>query len=167
MADTILNPDNTGIARLFDEFLEKLGYKLEAQFTAKHEVNPIHKPVGNTLTVPAVAPASIVVEINTVPAAGRTWYISRLAILGTDGHTAVAGAVADVYAGPGQEVDPQSQIYSGLTIPTIIEEGRFHNPMHQNDHIYAIVYGAPANQVLTLVALVNDYPTEAVEAMGV
>lgn len=166
MSDTVLlNPDNTGIAHLLDSFLEKLGYQLEEYY--RPDDKPIHKPVGKSVNTGAAAPASLVIEIDTVPAAGRTWYISRFAILGTDGHTSVAGAVADVYAGPGQEVDPQSQIYSGLTIPTIIEEGRFHNPMHQNDHIYAIVYGAPNNQQITIAALVNDYPTDAVEAMGV
>jgi len=101
------------------------------------------------------------------PAAGRVWYVHRVAILGADGHTAVAGMIVDVYGGPGEVADAPAQMYAGLAVPTIIVEGRFHNPLQYGDRLYAIGYNVPSNQTWSFSAGVEDYPAPSVMAMKI
>ena len=126
--------------------------------------NPVHKQIGASGT--STGPGNVMTLIaNDNPSAGKAWFVARFFIRGTDGHTAVGGAIADVYAGPGEEDNALAQIYSGISIPFLAEEGRFHNPMHQNDQLYALIYNVPAAQNITMAATVWEYPVEAVESL--
>lgn len=129
-------------------------------------VRPIRKNVG-VANAPSTAATQTLV-IPQAPASGRMWFIHRVVLLGTDGHTAVAGAVGDIYAGPAGNIvaDPTSQLYSGLTLPTIIVEGRHHNPVLHGEQVYALLYSLPANQVVQFAVGIDEYPVEAMIAMG-
>jgi hypothetical protein len=123
-----------------------------------HRHDPLWRNLGTGNTPSALATQTIIVPYR--PAAGRMWFVHRAGILGADGHTAAAG-IADIYCGPGQEADASAQIYSGLTIPSIIVEGRFHNPVLPNEQVYCICYNLAANQQLQFVIGVEEYPLEA------
>jgi hypothetical protein len=102
------------------------------------------------------------------PAAGRMWYISRTVLVGSDGHSPVTNAVADVYAGPSPGLlDAPSQMYAGLTIPTIVEEGRFHNPVMHGEVVYVILTNLPVQQQVQFAIGYYEYPAEAVISMGI
>lgn len=118
---------------------------------------PLRKNLG-VANVPSAATTQTLVLGG--PSSGRMWFVHRVGILGTDGHTGVGGAVVDVYTGPGQDADASAQIYSGLLIPTIIVEGRHHNPVLYGERLYMIAYSLPANQQLQFVAGIEDYPAE-------
>lgn len=129
-------------------------------------VQPIRKNIGVANQPSAAATQTLVIPAR--PAAGRMWFVHRVVVLGTDGHTSVAGAVADIYTGPAGNItaDPTSQIYSGLTLPTIIVEGRHHNPVMYGEQVYALLYGLPAQQVVQFAVGIDEYPAEAMLAMG-
>jgi hypothetical protein len=134
----------------------------------KGEPKPLVKRWGVANTPSALTAQTLIIPSS--PAAGRMWFISRTAILGSDGHTSVAAAVADIYAGPGgvqNTADPTAQIYSGLTLPTIIEEGRFHNPVLHGELVYALLYALPAQQIVQFAVTVYDYAVADILAMAV
>jgi len=142
--------------------------KTSKSLMAELHRQPLHLPFGTSYPGAASPPSPLSLIIPHFPATGRMWYVTRFAITGSDGHTAVSGAVADIYMGPGQgNVDPLSQVYSGLVIPTIIEEGRYHNPMHSNGRVYAVIYNLPANQPITISVLAAEYPVAASESMSI
>jgi len=135
------------------------------QSILKASVKPIRTVWGVSNTPSALTTQTL---IGPGPAAGRMWFVHRVVVLGADGHTAVSSALADVYAGPGDGgVDATSQIYSGLTIPSIIEEGRYHNPVIYGERVYAIFYNLPANQLLQFAFGVYDFPAPAEMTMSV
>lgn len=127
---------------------------------------PLIKKAG-TANSPSAATSQTLI-IPQYPAAGRLWYVSRVVLIGADGHSAVPGAVADVYAGPSPgNTDAPSQMYSGLFIPTIIEEGRFHNPVMHGEIVYVILTGLPAQQQVQFAIGYYEFPVQAVVAMGI
>jgi hypothetical protein len=128
------------------------------------QATPIRSAAGVANVPSALAAQTLVIPIR--PAAGRMWYVHRVAILGADGHTSVASAVADIYAGPAGSLTPDatSQLYSGLTLPTIVEEGRYHNPVVFGECVYALLYNLPANQVVQFAIGWYDYPFKSVLA---
>lgn len=126
---------------------------------------PLRKSFGTANNPSAAATQTLIIPQS--PAAGRMWFVHRIVVLGADGHTAVANAVADVYAGPGQEVDATAQIYSGLTLPSIVNEGRHHNPIMHGSQVYVICYNLPANQQVQFAIGIEDYPDYAQLAMEI
>jgi hypothetical protein len=133
---------------------------------ALREDEAIHKSLGVSNTPSALTTQTLVIPQR--PAAGKMWFVRRVVILGADGHTSVANAVADIYGGPAgnQTADPTSQIYAGLTLPTIIVEGRFHNPVVFGETVYALLYNLPAQQVVQFAIAVDEYQVKSVMAMG-
>lgn len=126
---------------------------------------PIRSAAGVANNPSALATQTLVIPVR--PAAGRMWYVHRVVVLGADGHSSVAGAVADIYAGPAgnQTADPTSQLYSALTLPSIIEEGRFHNPVVFGESVYALLYNLPAQQQVQFAIGYYDYPAPSQLAM--
>lgn len=138
----------------------------------KPPVNPIYKPVGNSIV--ATGAAVQVIEIVQTPSEGRMWYVRQLGLFGSDGHTVVASALADVYLGPEQEYIPGSpvtdysaQLLSGVAIPSITHFGHFDKPLHQGEHIYALLYAMSNGQQVSLVAQVSEFPVSSREAMNI
>jgi hypothetical protein len=129
---------------------------------SKREAKPLRKNVGVGNTPSALTTQTLVIP--TFPASGRMWFVHRVVVLGADGHTSVPNAVADIYTGPSIAADATSQIYSGLTLPTIIIEGRHHNPVLHGEQVYAIVYGLPSLQVVQFAIGYDDYPADAMIA---
>jgi hypothetical protein len=137
---------------------------LEKGIKALSPPRPIRKNVGVANTPSALTTQTLIIPQS--PASGRMWFIHRVAILGADGHTSVAGAVADIYTGPNEALaDATSEIYAGLTLPTIIVEGRHHNPVLHGELVYAIVYGLPAQQQVQFAVGIDEYPVDAMIAM--
>ena len=139
---------------LWAESSERVSKAVNGMVTA----NPIWKPLGVANTPSAATTQTLIIPQS--PAAGRMWFIHRVNVLGADGHTAVAG-VADVYAGPGQEADATAQLYSGLTIPSIVVEGMDTHPVMPNERVYAIFYNLAAQQQLQFAVAVEEYPYDA------
>jgi hypothetical protein len=133
---------------------------------ASPEVQPVRKPVGGS----AVAAAGVPTLIDTFasPSRGNVWQVIRVALFGSDGHTVLAAVVADVYGGYGPDAsapDMSSQFLSGVPVAGITLIGPDRVWMHHQETLYAIVYGAAAGQSLELVAMVDEYPIPAKEAM--
>lgn len=146
-------------AKLFIEGGERMD-KAATVLSRALPSQPIHKPVittgiGNGGVITLIIPDN--------PAPGKMWFVSKVGVFGTDGHTTVAG-IADIYGGPGEEATFPNQMYSGLSIPTIINEGRFHNPMQQNEQLYAMIYNSVNGQPYTFAAVVYEYNSPAVQA---
>jgi hypothetical protein len=134
--------------------------------TGLHEPKPLIKKAGTANNPSALTTQTLIIP--QYPAAGRMWYVSRVVLLGADGHTPVATATGDVYAGPSPGlVDAPSQMYSGLTIPTIIEEGRYHNPVLHGEVVYVILTNLPAQQQVQFAIGYYEYPVASVVAMGI
>jgi hypothetical protein len=141
------------------EHMEKTADKMLGQ-----HVEPLRKNLG-VANVPSAATAQV---LNLGgPAAGRMWFVHRVAILGADGHTAVSGAIADIYTGTSLLADASSEIYAGLPIPSIIIEGRHHNPVLFGEKLYVMLYTLPAQQIVQFSAGIEDYPAPDQLAMRV
>lgn len=139
---------------LWAEHTDKVTSKLDKLSSVK----PLWKPLGVANTPSALTTQTLVLPQS--PAAGRMWFVHRVGVFGADGHTTITG-VADIYAGPGQEVDPAAQLYSGLTIPTIIVEGMQTNPVLPNERLYAIFYNLAAQAQVQFTVLAEEYPMDA------
>ncbi len=126
---------------------------------------PIHKPQFN-IGISTGAPSMLIVCTDN-PSPGRVWTILRASLFGSDGHTALAGVVADVYAGPGQEADPTAQFLTGVAVPSINIIGHRNVWVHQNENIYALVYGVAALQAVTFVCHIEDWPVDSVESLRI
>jgi hypothetical protein len=133
----------------------------------------IHRQIGNSFVSNAAATSPQILEINQRPAPGYMWYVLKVGIFGTDGHTVVSTALADIYAGPLLDLlsgvpftDFSSQILSGVAIPSITTWGHKSVPMHQNESIYALLYSLPASQPVELVATIAEWPVAAEEALS-
>jgi len=116
------------------------------------------RPIATPWGVAGTGTGTLTLVVPGRPQAGRMWYVHRVVVLGADGHTGVGGALCDVYAGPSISADATSQMYSGLLVPTIVEEGRYHNPVQFGEQVYAIFYNLPANQQVQFAIAVYDYP---------
>lgn len=137
----------------------------KADTIIRQRPEPLRKSIGVANT-PVASTAAQLLDLGG-PAAGRMWFVHRVGILGADGHTAVSGAIADIYTGPALTADATSQIYSGLPIPSIVVEGRHHNPVLYGDGLYVICYNLPANQQLQFTAGIEDYPAPDQLAMSI
>lgn len=147
---------------LFADASEKLGKSAES--ITGRRVKPVHKSLGCSYPGETPAPVTAVqMIVPQTPAVGRVWVVHTIGIFGTDPHTAVPDCIADVYAGPGQEVDFPSVIYSNLSVPTVINEGHWHNPVHAQEQVYALVYDVPAAQQLVFCIGVTEWPVEIEE----
>jgi hypothetical protein len=133
----------------------------------------VFKQVGNSLVTSAAPPSPIYLQIDETPAVGRMWYVKKFAVFGTDGHTAVSGAIVDGYAGPSQEMQgvygaPISafpyQIITGASVPFITRYGHEDQPLHAHEHLYVWIYSAPATQAFELVAEVDEYWIDEIES---
>lgn len=126
-------------------------------------------PLWKSLGVANVPTAATTTQLMVLggPASGRMWFIHRVGILGGDNHTAVAGAVVEIYAGPGQEADATALLYTGLSVPSLIVEGRNHNPVQYGERLYALIYNPPANQQFQFVAGIEDYPALSTTSMKI
>lgn len=172
-ADVELGPLEfaAGIAADLGSRIKKMDQRL-AKLAA--EARPIRFRYINSYPGAASPPSPVTVVINEAPSPGHVWYVQRVGVFGSDGHTSVTGCIADVYGGPAEQANPYggvspdytSQMYSGINVPTIIEEGRFHNPIEPNDQVYAQFYNVPANQQLVFAILVDDYHIWEQEAMS-
>lgn len=156
---------------IFADLGEQVG-QTNKHLGAMIEPKPVHKPVGNSLVQSSAAPSPVLLEINDTPNVGKMWYVTQIGVLGTDGHTAVSGAIADVYIGPSPDAisgtpvtDFQAQIISGATIPTIANYGHHDKPIHSHEHIYVLLYGILSGQPIELVAHVDEYNVSEVERM--
>jgi len=165
-----------GIALVLGAFADLGGKvdKMSSRLKMMGESRPIYFRYITSYPGAAAPPQPVVLAIPEAPSPGHMWYVQRVGVFGSDGHTAVPGVLADIFTGPGEQgsVTPgqplhnyTDQIYTGLTVPSIVEEGRFHNPMEPNDQVYASVFGVPANQQIVLAILVADYRIDQQEAM--
>jgi hypothetical protein len=158
-------------------FFADLGEKLGE--TNKHLSNlmrpypkPNQKPVGNSMIATGASPQLL--EISATPSAQYMWYVKGIGLFGTDGHTALSGVVADVYMGPEQEFAPgvpitafDSQILSGVLVPSINNFGHKDKPLMPREHIYAWVYGLTLGQPVEMVAQVDEYRADEVQRMTI
>jgi len=137
----------------------------KADTIIRQRPEPLRKSIGTSL-LSGTGPSTVTLDLGG-PAAGRMWFVHRVGILGADGHTAVAGAIADIYTGPALGTDATSEIYAGLSVPSIVVEGRHHNPVLYGDGLYVIVYNVPTNQLLQFTAGIEDYPAPDQLAMSI
>jgi len=147
-------------AKLWAETNDKVG-EVHKKVMGTSDPKPIRKNLGVSNTPSALT--SQVLIVPAAPASGKVWFIHKVVILGADGHTAAAG-IADIYAGPADQFDAPSQIYSGLTLPTIIIEGRYHNPVLHGEQVYANVTGLTAQQVVQFAIGYDEFNVEEVLA---
>lgn len=112
---------------------------------------------------PITANPTCIVLNNMYPAMGRVWEITQVGVFGTDGHTAVTSAIADIYAGPaaGQDApgDFASFINSG-PVPCNFLIGDHKCYANAQDRIYAWIYGISSGVYLTLAGTVRDWRIE-------
>lgn len=122
---------------------------------------PTTKVFGDSALAVAGTPTLLLIDAFSAP--NRFWHVQTIGLFGSDGHTAVAGATADVYLGPGydpSQTDFNAQILSGKSIPYIETHGKWDWTMSPRDRIYALVYGAAANQQLVLTARILEQTVE-------
>ena len=103
------------------------------------------------------------------PSAGRAWNVLSVTVIGSDDHTSLAGVSPTVYLGT---PDANAVIYSQCLVPangqTVPNVSSFTPGVvwAVNEHLFVIVYGAAAGQVLTAVARCTDYPAPSIFADG-
>jgi hypothetical protein len=106
------------------------------------------------------SPACLVIN-NLIPGDGRLWEITEIGCFGPDGHTSVAGANADMYAGPVAGTDAPGD-FASFIISSVIPTP---NPLigdHKafcfgQDRIYAWIYGITSSTTITLAGTVRDW----------
>lgn len=79
-------------------------------------------------------------------------------------------ATADIFAGSEQDVntsDFTSVFASAVTIPFVKDYGRRHIDAYPGENVYALVTGAPTNQQLVIVAVVDEWNYSDAEVMHV
>lgn len=132
---------------------------------------PIYRKWAGSVPVPTGATPPLLVPATSVAAvpAGRIYNILGFAIFATDGHTALTGAVADVYlASDGVTLpDFSCQVLSGVAIPSIGWQSKEVIWAQPGERLIAMVYGftAPVAPGITIMASVADYCIEDKEAL--
>lgn len=132
---------------------------------AKERLRPIYRNLIGAGTMPASGAASI--KLPVFPAEGRMWNVLQVAVYGTDGHTTLASAVAEVYAGDEDLPSQGDQIAIFSSVPGIATFSKGTIWQASSTDLFARVYGAAAGSPLIFVARVMDYPDAAVESGGV
>lgn len=112
--------------------------------------------------------APLTVEVQTADCPpGRIWNLLFYGLWATDGHTALANAIADIYiAGSGVQLpDFSCQIDFGRAVPSIATLSEDVHWIQPGEKLIAVVYGFAASQTISLVGRVADFPNEGMEAM--
>lgn len=130
------------------------------------EQKPIIRTVQGTLTIPTGATTGTVVT-NERPSPGRLWNILKVVILGTDGHTALAGVIVDVYASAMADQSVaviDNLILSGGTgnVPSVTTYSRNVEWCMPGEQVFGQIYGATAGQQISLMCRVAEYNYSAI-----
>lgn len=169
-----MHHDGTGLV-IGAELMIDLGKKVDRISDNINRFKPVYKPVGTSFVVPAVAPASVILDIPITPARGRVWNVLKVIFgsvtaTGPDIHTVLANVVADVYSGDSPDLGGGAvvnAIIGGAAIASVTNITKHVDWCASGEHLFAIVYGAAANAQLIMAARVAEYPVEAVEALSV
>lgn len=153
----------------FDAFVD-LTDKVNA---VHHAVTSKPKPIYKTVAGSALLQAATgIVEISERPSAGSIWNILKVVVLGSDGHTALAGVIVDVYASA--LVDPstpalENLIVSGGTgnVPSLTFYSKEVEWCQHGQQIWGQIYGATAGQQVVLLARVAEYVQSEVTRMSI
>lgn len=148
---------------------------VELQQDVKHirkhtrDVKPVRKPVGVSITIPAVFTAPVMAVIPQVPSMARQWNILMIGVFGADAHTAVTNVTADVYSGalPDPSLATLSDvILSAQPVPSINHFSRLIEWCEPNESIFMLLFGTglAAGQNYELVARVAEYNVHDIEA---
>lgn len=130
---------------------------------------PVYKPVGGSAQAPVgiTLPVAVETQQGDVPP-GRIHNLLFYGMWATDGHTALANAIADIYiAASGVDLpDFSCQIDFGRAIPFVQSLSEDVHWIQPGERLVALVYGftPAAGLTLTLMARVGDYPS-SVETM--
>lgn len=131
---------------------------------------PVYKVIGGNApaAVGVTVPVTVETQQGDVPP-GRIHNLLWYGMWATDGHTALANAVADIYiAGSGVQLpDFSCQIDFGRAIPFVTALSEDIHWIQPGERLVAIVYGftPAAGLSLTLMSRVADYPS-SVETMS-
>lgn len=154
----------------FDAFVD-LGNKLDGiqRSLNRDAMLPNIKTVGGSTNLVA---ATGVVEINERPAAGKIWNILKVIVISTDGHTALAGVIVDVYASALADVSApaiDNLIVSGGTgnVPSITFYSKQVEWCNHGEEIFGQIYGGTVGQQIVLLARVAEYDYSAVQRMSI
>lgn len=135
---------------------------------ARRDIQEMRKPepLRRPFIVNAVISAtpSVIVLNSMFPTVGRMWEITRIGVFGADGHTVVASANADMYAGGSAGTDAPGDFASFIqssVIPTPNPNiGKDKAYCYANDRIYAWIYGITVATSITLAGFVLDWRIE-------
>jgi hypothetical protein len=127
------------------------------------------KPIRRRFGGSGVGAAGQVINIPSYPICpeGRMWVIRKVGLFGSDTHTTVTGATADIFAGSMQDLntsDFEGVFESAVTIPFNANFGNRHITLYAMDQVYALVSGAAAGQVLVLTGEADEFVLDEVEA---
>lgn len=144
----------------------ELGHKVDRihDKVMMRKPRPVYKPVGGSAV--GTAPLTIEVSGAEVPP-GRIHNLLFYGLWATDGHTALANAIADIYiAGSGVQLpDFSCQIDFGKAVPSVTTISEDVHWIQPGEKLIAIVYGFAGTANVSLVGRVADYPNEGIEAM--
>lgn len=129
----------------------------------------LRKVVGGAI-ISAGAGAQLL-QINDRPAKGRFWQIVALGAYGNDPHTAVAGAIVDVYAGEPDSINIAGGfpdiVKGNLAVPSDTFFGEHGKWCKSGQTIFAIITGAAAAQNIELLAWVYEVKVSDEEPMEI
>lgn len=123
---------------------------------------PLLRDFAVAATLPSGGP-SVLVLSGMYPSVGRVWEVTQVGVFGPDGHTAVTGAIADIYAGPSAGTDFPGDFASFVNsgaVPCNFLIGDHKCYCNAGDRIYAWIYGLAANTQLTLAGTIRDWRVE-------
>lgn len=150
---------------VFQQLLDK--FEEMTQFVRQPTGRPLNRTIGANIVTPA-SPGSVqqIFAQPTQPAQGRMWDVRILSLFGADDHTTVAstgvfycGAAADL---PGP--DFTGVVEFATAVPFTRNYGRRHIVCYPGETVYVNIYTPVASQSYTLVAVVDEYIVEEIEA---
>lgn len=154
----------------------EVGFQAFADLTER--VNSIHKklstkPIYKTVSgATQVVAATGIVECTDRPSIGKFWNILKVVIASTDGHTALAGVIVDVYAST--LTDPSAPVISNLVIsggtgnvPSVTNFSRQVEWCDPGEEIFGLFYGATPGQQIVLSCRVAEYNLDAIEGTNI
>jgi hypothetical protein len=153
---------------IFADLGEKIGEN------NKHLANTmkIPKPLGRTIGGTAIAVTGVVTNLTCQQycPVGKMWEVRLIGIFGSDTHTAVTGATADIFAGAEQDVntsDFTGCFISATPIPFVKDYGRRHVCVYPGESVYALVTGTAGGQGLVLNAVLDEWTYSDAEQMRI
>ena len=146
----------------FDAHFGKLNKSIDG---LKERQRPIYRKLVVQGIVPATGP--LILQIPMQAARGRIWNLTGASLIGADGHSAVTGAIGEIYTGDVSIPDPSSQVGIIATVPNFLWWSRNVVWAGTEEDVYAIVYGATAGATITFACRVLDYPDSAILSSGV